>query len=53
MQLSLSILQFSELPNIQENQPSLSLEMAGEYTFDHSDLASELFKLIPCSFWPL
>lgn len=27
--------------------------MAGEYSFDRSDLESELFKLIPCSFWPL
>lgn len=53
MQLSLSIMQFTELPNIQENQCSLRLEMAGEYSFDHSDLESELFKLIPCSFWPL
>lgn len=53
MQLSPSIMQFTELPNIQENQRSLRLEMAGEYSFDHSDLESELFKLIPCSFWPL
>lgn len=51
MQLSLSIMQFTELPNIQENQCSLRLEMAGEYSFDHSE--PELFKLIPCSFWPL
>lgn len=52
-QPSLSIMRFAELPNIQENQCPLRLEMAGEYSSDHSDLESELFKLIPCSFWPL
>jgi len=46
MQLSLSIMQFTEIPTIQENQHALRLEMAGEYCFDHCDLEPDPLFLL-------